>query len=154
MGGGKNFRKPSAVGMGGRKTLISRRRVTFLGKGSKDLPGKWKLHNLNYILITLTLCKIYAYSENISSLSLWICKFTIYTHVLNEFSEKKTCWAGRFYSSSIFVRLYVFCNLTQIAYFLCVLHYPPYAHAIFYTHTLSRLLTNSRRQLANSKKFQ
>ena len=112
MGGGKNFRKPSAVGMGGHKTLISRRRVTFLGKGSKDLPGKWKLHNLDYILITLTLCKIYAYSENISSLSLWVCKFTIYTHVLNEFSEKKTCWAGRFYSSIIFVRLYVFCNLT------------------------------------------
>ena len=40
MGGGKNFRKPSAVGMGGHTTLISRRGVTSFGKGSKDLRGK------------------------------------------------------------------------------------------------------------------
>ena len=52
--------------MGGHKTLTSRRGVSFLGKGSKDLPGKWKLQNLDYIHITLKLCKIYAYSENIS----------------------------------------------------------------------------------------
>ena len=88
MGGDKNFIKPSAVGMGGHKTLISRRWVNILGKGSKDLPGKWKLHNLNYIHINLKLCKIYAYPENISSLSLWICTFTIYNNILNEFSEK------------------------------------------------------------------
>ena len=88
MGGDKNFSKQADVGMGVHKTVISRRGVTFLGKSSKDLPGKWKLHNFNYIHITLKLCKIYAYSENISSLSLWICKFTIYTNVLKEFSVK------------------------------------------------------------------
>ena len=66
--------------MGGHKNLISRRGIHFIGKGSKDLPGKWKLHNLNHTHITLKLCKIYAYSENISSLSLWICKFTLYIH--------------------------------------------------------------------------
>ena len=49
MGGDKNFRKQSDVGMGGHKTLISRRGVNFFGKGSKDLAGKWKLYNLNYI---------------------------------------------------------------------------------------------------------
>ena len=89
MGGDKNFSKQADVGMGGHKTVISRRWViNFLGKSSKDLPGKWRLHNFNYIHITLKLCKIYAYSENISSLSLWICKFTIYTNVLKEFSVK------------------------------------------------------------------
>ena len=40
MGGDKNFRKPSAMEMGGHKALISRRGVNFLGTGSKDLPGK------------------------------------------------------------------------------------------------------------------
>ena len=40
MGGDKNFRKQSDVGMGGHKTLISRRGVNFFGKGSKDLAGK------------------------------------------------------------------------------------------------------------------
>ena len=56
-----HFTKQSDVGMGGHKTLLSRRGVNFLGKGLKDLPGKWKLHDLNYIHITLKLCKIYAY---------------------------------------------------------------------------------------------
>ena len=65
MGGDKNFSKQADVGMGVHKTVISRRGVTFLGTSSKDLPGKWKLHNFNYIHITLKLCKIYAYSENI-----------------------------------------------------------------------------------------
>ena len=38
----ENFRKQSDVGIGGGfiKLLISRRGVNFLGKGSKDLPGK------------------------------------------------------------------------------------------------------------------
>ena len=62
IGGSKNFRKQSDKRDGeGHKTLISRRRLNFLGKGSKDLAGRWKLHNLNYIRITLKLCKIYAY---------------------------------------------------------------------------------------------
>ena len=52
MGGDENFRKQSNVGMGGHKTLISRRGVNFLGKGSKDLSRKRKLHNLNYTDIT------------------------------------------------------------------------------------------------------
>ena len=71
MGGDENFRKQSNVGVGGHKTLISRRGVNFLGNGSKDLSRKRKLHNLNYTDITfLKLCKIYVYSENIPSLSL------------------------------------------------------------------------------------
>ena len=40
MGGDKNFSKQADVGMGVHKTVISRRGVTFLGKSSKDLPGK------------------------------------------------------------------------------------------------------------------
>ena len=41
----ENFRKQSDVGIGGGeggfiKLLISRSGVNFLGKGSKDLPGK------------------------------------------------------------------------------------------------------------------
>ena len=55
-------------------------------------------------------------------------------------SQKKTCWAEKFYANSIFVTLYVFCNLIYLAYFLYTLHYPPYAHAIFYTHTLYTFL--------------
>ena len=45
MGGDENFRKQSDVGMGGHKTLISRRGVNFLGKGSKDLS-----ENENYLI--------------------------------------------------------------------------------------------------------
>ena len=55
-------------------------------------------------------------------------------------SQKKICWTGRFYSSGIFVTVYVFCNLMYLEYFLYALHYPPYANAIFYTHTSSTLL--------------
>ena len=40
MGGDEDFREQSDVGMGSHKTLISRRMVSFLGKGSKDLRGK------------------------------------------------------------------------------------------------------------------
>ena len=40
MGGDENFKKQSDVGMGFIKLLISRRGVNFLGKSSKDLPGK------------------------------------------------------------------------------------------------------------------
>ena len=47
--------------MGGHKALILRRGLNILGQGSKYLPGKLKLHNLNYIHITLKLCTIYAY---------------------------------------------------------------------------------------------
>ena len=61
MGGDKNFRKQSDVGMVGHKTLISRRVVNFLEKSSEDLPGKLKWHNLSNIHISLKLCKIYAY---------------------------------------------------------------------------------------------
>ena len=71
MGGDENFRKKSDVGMGGHKTLISRRGVKILGKGSKDLSENENLLNLNCIRITfLKLCKRYACLENISSLSL------------------------------------------------------------------------------------
>ena len=56
MGADNNSRKQSDVGMGGHKTLISRRVVNFLGKSSKDLPGKLKWHNLSNIHISLKLC--------------------------------------------------------------------------------------------------
>ena len=80
--------------MGSHKTFNFEDRGKFLGKSLKELPRKWKLHNLNYKHITLKLCKRYAYSEYISSLWLWICKLTIYTNVLNGLSENKLVGLG------------------------------------------------------------
>ena len=88
----ENFRKQSDVGIGGGgfiKLLISRRGVNFLGKGSKDLPGKWKLRNLNYIHITLKLCKILClFSKYIFFITVNMSSW------LNEFSKKKLAGLG------------------------------------------------------------
>ena len=52
-------------------------------------------------------------------------------------SSQKLARLGGSILASIFVTLYVFCNLMYLAYFLYALHYPPYAHTILYTHSLS-----------------
>ena len=110
----KNFRKQFRCEDRSQKILSLRRGVTFLGKGLKYLPRKWKLYNLNYIHITLNLRKIYA-QTHIKK----ICNFTIYTNVLNGFSEEKKLlgWEILFW--------WYFCNLKYLAYLLYALHYSP-----------------------------
>ena len=71
---------------------------------------------------------------------IFLCKFTIYTTVLNEFSEKHLLGAGRFYSRGIFVILNVLCNLDTIhtfymPYIIHLMHTPYFIH-IPYLHFL------------------